>query len=339
MLFALCHAEGNGWVDVDDLSKVSDLRAEPGSLVWGELDVTNLDAGDVELIAEEFGLDRLAVEDAVRPRQRPKLEAYERHHFAILHELYEIDGQLEKKQVSCFVGSNYVLVMHEAAQPLLARVRERVGDLHEQHMEPAHLLYALVDLVVDDYQGHADRLEDEIESIEDAVVGEARARVSAPTTGRHRRENELVQLRLYSVKQQIARLRRFGLPLQRALDWLINPQDQELFPGTIRPLWRDVHDHMLRITSQIRNVDELAEAVLELMRAQQAEELSEVNKKLTGWAAIFAVPTVIGGIYGMNYTLFPPSDGVGMAGFFIAIALMLAGSASLYVVFKGKGWL
>jgi magnesium transporter len=340
VLTALCHSEANGWVEVEDLSKVSELRAEAGSLVWAEVDVAKLEAGDIELIAEEFGLDRLAVEDSVRPRQRPKLEAYERHHFAVLHELYEVDDQLEKRQISCFVGDNYGLVIHEGAFTLLEEVRERLGTLSAQSTDPAHLLHVLVDSVVDEYQDHADRLEEEIEGIEDAVVGEARERVRRPRGRRARtRNNEVVQLRLYAVKQQIARVRRFGLPLQRVLDALANGNGEELLHRGMRPLWRDVHDHMMRIAGQVRNVDELADAVLDLIRTQQAEELSEVNKKLTGWAAIFALPTVIAGIYGMNYTLFPPWRTVGMAGFFIAIGLMVAGSATLYVVFKGKGWL
>jgi magnesium transporter len=271
-------------------------------------------------------------------RQRPKLEAYEAHQFAVLHELYEIDGQLEKRQISCFVGDDYTLIIHEGADQLLDEVRIRLGKANFDQLGPTYLLYVLLDAIVDEYQAHADRLEDTIERIEEAAVGGARERVHRTTPSRtQRREDERVQLQLYSIKQQVARLRRYALPLERVLNWLVEKHGRELLPTGTRKLFRDVHDHTLRIADQVRNIDDLAQAVLDLNRSEQAEDLNQIQKKLSGWAAIFAVPTVIAGIYGMNYRLFPHNDN--SFGFWFAVLLMTTCAILLYLYFKNREWL
>ena len=338
MLMALCHSDETGWVEITNLDTVSDLRADEASLVWGEADMNRLDPGDIATITEEFELDSMAVEDAVRPRQRPKLEVYERHRFAVLHQLHEVDGHLEKKQVSCFVGDDFVLVIHESAAELLAEARKRLRSSSHHTGGPSYRLYVLVDTVVDEYQSHADNLEEAIERIEDEVVGAAQRRVGRSTdTKLRQREDERIQLQLYSIKQQIARLRRYALPLERVLEGLMEPGDSGTSPEGARKLLRDVHDHTLRISDQVHNVDALAQALLDLLHAEQSEDLSEINKRLTGWAAIFAVPTVIASTYGMNYRLWP-ADGTAL-GFWIALGAMVAAAVALFVYFSNKEWL
>src|SRR5918998_1236465 len=119
MLFAICHSEGEGWSKVGDLSTLSELRDRPGNLIWAEIDVADLDEGDVDLIAEEFDLHELAVEDAVKERQRPKVERFGDHVFVVLHQLDEIDRQLEAIQISAFIGPRYMLVFHLGANRTL----------------------------------------------------------------------------------------------------------------------------------------------------------------------------------------------------------------------------
>lgn len=333
----MCHSARTGWVEIENLSSVSDLRSDDTSLVWGEADMTDLDPHDVDTMAEEFELDSLAVQDALRARQRPKLELYDTHRFVVLHQLYERDDHLEKRQVSCFVGDDYLLVIHEGAHDLLAEARARLSRSSQDARKPLYLLYVLLDAVVDEYQTIADSLEDAIERIEDTVVGAARDRVQAGATRSNHREDRRIQLQLYSVKQQIARLRRYALPLERVLDPLVGQHGKEPFPKSSLRLFRDVHDHTLRIADQVRNVDAIAQAVLDLNRAERSQDLNQVNKKLTGWAAIFAVPTVIAGIYGMNYRLFP-ADGTAL-GFWFALAVMVVAAGFLYLYFKNKEWL
>ncbi|HEX2050707.1 MAG TPA: CorA family divalent cation transporter [Actinomycetota bacterium] len=324
MLQATSHSDDAGWTTVDDLDTLSELRARSDRLLWAEADVASLTPGDVATIAEEFGLHPLAVEDAENPRQRPKLEAYENHLFVVVHQLDEVDGQLEAAQIACFVGRNYVLSIHAGATRTLAEAtrRWRAEPPSDRH-DAAELLHVLVDVVVDDYQAHADRLEARVEELEDIAL-------STPAAP--------IQEQVYSVKQQLARLRRYVLPGSRLLEHVVDPGDRqtELSRAT-RELYRDVHDHLLRITDQIHNVDDLTQAVLDLTHSQQAMALNEVTKKLSAWAAIFAVETLIAGIYGMNFRLVPPDQT--LFGFWFALALMAVCGVFLYRYFKTRDWM
>jgi magnesium transporter len=323
MLMAVCHSSLKGWEEVGDLTALSDLRVERGNLLWAEADIANLTNEDVNTIAEEFGLAPLAVEDAIHSRQRPKMESYEHHLFLVFHELDEIDDQLEPRQISCFVGEREVLTLHNGADRTLAAAKNRwQRDQSELAEGPAYLLHTLMDVIVDDYQEIADRLEDEIENLEEIVL----ATPTAP-----------VERQLYNVKQRTARLRRYVLPLRRVLEVLLAPDNQAQIPSETRELFRDVQDHILRIGDQVRNVDDLADAAIDLKRSAEAAALSDVTKRLTAWAAIIAVPTLISGIYGMNLGIFPENGSE--FGFWVVIAVMVVETVFLYAFFKKKGWI
>jgi magnesium transporter len=321
MLLAVCHSKGAGWEQVDDVSTVSDLRAKRGNLVWAEADVTGLSPEDIQVIAEEFDLHPLAVEDTIHLRQRPKVEAYANHLFFVFHELDEIEGQLEAVQLSCFIGERYVLTIHGGAGRVLDEAKKRWQELEDEADHPGHLLHTLLDVVVDDYGAIADRLEEEVELIEEVVLDEP---------------DVAVQKQIYSLKQRTTRLRRYTLPLSRVLDWATEDGRRHL-PEITHDLFRDVNDHVLRMVDQIRSIDDLSQAVLDLTQGAQARTLNEINKKLSAWAAIFAASTVIAGIYGMNFVLVPRDQT--LFGFWFAIALMGVLSLGLYVFFKRKDWL
>ncbi len=321
MLMAVCHST-EGWSEIDDLDRISDLREERGNLLWAEADVSNLTHEDVETIAEEFGLHELAVEDAVHTRQRPKLETYDSHLFLVVHELDEEDGQLEAAQLASFVAENYVLTIHAGATRTISEAKKRWREQERALENPSQLVHTLLDVIVDDYQDIADRLEDEIEQLEEIVL-------ETPYSP--------VQRQLYSLKQKVSRLRRFAIPATRLLDWVIQPDAPQPFAAENVHLFRDVHDHLLRISEQIRNVDDLAQAVLDLTQSAQAQALNEVSKKLTAWAAIFAVETLIAGVYGMNFELVPYSGQV--EGFWFALALMVVSGVALFGFFRRRNWI
>lgn len=322
MLLAVCHSAQGGWEEVQDLDDLSDLRAEEGNLLWAEADVAQLSPADVATIAEEFELHPLAVEDAVHTRQRPKLEAYDNHLFAVLQELDEEDAQLEAIQIACFIGDRYVLTIHAGAKRTLTEAKRRWKEIPLEQQHPSFLLHTLIDVVVDDYQAIADRLEDEMESLEEIVL----ATPHAP-----------IQRQLYELKQRLARLRRYVLPGSRLLDWIVDPDTKKPFSEETAALFRDVHDHITRIGEQVRNVDDLTQAILDLTRAEQAQALNETSKKLSAWAAIFAVGTLIAGIYGMNFKLVPEEHS--LIGFWFAIGLTVVCSVALYINFKKRDWL
>lgn len=322
MLHAACHSEATGWTEVEDPSTLSELRAEAGNLLWAEIAAADLTPEAAAFIGDEFGLHPLAVEDALHGRQRPKIEAYGSHLFTVVHELDEIDGQLEPAQIACFVGDRWVLTVSDGAGRLLEQAKRRwarpEADLSRG---PSALVHTLLDVVVDDYQAIADRLETEVEKLEDVVLAEPSANI---------------QRSIYSVKQRVSRLRRYALPAGRLLDDLTR-LGAPRFPGETEAYFRDVADHIIRITEQIRNVDDLSTAVLDLHRSEQARQLNEVTKKLTGWAAVIAVPTLVASAYGMNFELIPAEGH--LFGFLFAVSLMVALGSSLFVYLKRKGWI
>ena len=321
MLLALCHSAESGWADVDDITQLSELRASGDHLLWAEADVRTLDEKDIALIAEEFGLHQLAVDDAVNTRQRPKIDRYENHLFLVVHELVEVDGQLEATQIGCFLGERYVLTLHAGATRTIEAAKER-WQRESPKQKPSFLLHTLLDVVVDDYQAISDRIEDEVENLEEIALATPEANL---------------QRQLYSVKQRISRLRRYAFPETRILERTLGNGDEHIVSQETEPLFRDVHDHLLRITDQVRNSDDLTDAVLDLTRNAQAAILNETGRKLSAWAAIFAVGTLIAGVYGMNFELIPNEQSI--EGFYFAIGLMVVTSVGMYAYFKSRKWL
>lgn len=320
-VLAVCHSSEDGWTKVDDLSALSDLRARTGNVLWAEADVATLDEKHIGLIAEEFSLHHLAVEDALNTRQRPKFEVYDTHQFLVMHQLEEVNEQLEALQIACFIGERYVLVIHAGATRTLDEAKRRWAEITDPG-HPSLLVHTLVDVVVDDYQTTADRLEDEVEELEELVLGQP----DAP-----------VQRQLYSVKQRLARMRRYVFPATRLMDWASDPEKPHPFSAETAKHFRDIDDHLQRIKDQIGNLDDLDQALLDLIRNEQAAAMGEQQRKLAAWAAIFAVGTFIAGVYGMNFALVP--DEGSLFGFWFAVGLMVFCSVGLFVYFKRRKWL
>ena len=324
MLKALTHRPTDGWVELTDLARISDTISAPDAILWAMADIAALTPADMDTIAEEFGLHHLAVEDALNARQRPKVETYENHLFIVVHQLDEISAQLEARQIASFVGKNYVLTLHDGAGRLVERAIERIRrTVREPGRGPSWVMHTLIDSVVDEYQAIADELESEVEELEEGTLAN-------PLAGSGQQ--------VYSIKQRLARMRRYIMPGSRALSGFVEA-NRAAGPATEQTAayFRDVMDHTLRIGDQIRNVEDLVDAMMEFRRAEQANALNEVTKKLTGWAAIIAIPTLIASIYGMNFALLPREGG--RAGFVFAIASMAASATTLFVYFKRRRWL
>ena len=177
-------------------------------------------------------------------------------------------------------------------------------------------------MVVDDYQLISDKIEDEVENLEEIAL-------STPEAD--------IQRQVYSVKQKVSRLRRYAFPETRILERTIGNGEEHIISAETEPLFRDIHDHLLRITDQVRNADDLTDAVLDLTRHAQAAILNENSRKLSAWAAIFAVGTLIAGVYGMNFELIPNEASI--EGFYFAVGLMVTSSVVMYVYFKRRKWL
>jgi magnesium transporter len=312
-------AAGTEWVPATELPSLSEGGASDG-IFWATGDTTTMTQAEIVEIARRLQLDPMAVEDVLHGRQRPKFEPYQSHLFGIVHQLDDEDGQLEAHQIACFVGESYVLTLHEHASRVIDLTMEQI-QRDQDPSTPAYLIHRLVDVVVDDYQELADTLESEVEELEAEAL---------------RERFPPLKWKLYSVKQRISRLRRYALPVGRALEDVVD-QELPLFPPETAHLFRNVRDHVTRMGDQIRSIDDLSEAVIDLTRADRADALNDVTKKLTSWAAIIAVPTFIASIYGMNFDLIPKPGEI--FGFWFSLALMAVSAIALYIVFKRKDWI
>lgn len=316
MIKAVAFEHGR-WSELQDLERISDLVAADGSLVWAMIDSRDVEPVDLQVIADELGLHPLAVEDSVVHRQRPKIEPYEKHLFAVMHHLTDDGSAIDARQLSCFIGNRWVLTLHQGVP--LELVLPRL-DPPASGQGVSAITHALLDFIVDGYEAIAEQLEGEVDQLEELALGPA---------------HPDLQDRVYAVKRRLVALRRYLVPGERLLRALVG--DMTAVPTETTARFRDVHDHLLRTLDVTRDVSEILDAIVNLQRADQQAEFGEVTKRLTGWAAIVAVPTFIASMYGMNFELIPNEGS--LTGFWIAIASMTISAAWLFAVFKRKHWI
>jgi magnesium transporter len=326
------YVDGRRVAEPDSLQETHDACRRRRGLAWiGLYEPTE---EEFSTVAQEFGLHPLAVEDAVKAHQRPKLERYDGTLFVVLRPARYIDETetVEFGEVHVFVGEDFVVtVRHEEASEL-GEVRRRLeGDPELLRMGPEAILYAVMDRVVDDYVPVVAGLENDIDEIETEVFS----------------GNAGVSRRIYELSREVIQFQRSTEPLPGILEDLVgatvNPELQRYL--------RDVQDHALRITEQVASFRELLKNILSvnltLVGLQQNEEVKALTrasiaqndevKKISAWAAILFAPTLVGTVYGMNFDHMPELHWT--FGYPFALLLMLMVSLSLYAVFKRRGWL
>jgi magnesium transporter len=305
------------------IQDISEILKQPDRFVW-----IGLHEPDAELLAEvqqEFSLHDLAIEDAARAHQRPKLERYGESLFVVLRtaHLDRATGEIEFGETHLFVGPNYVVsVRHGPSLPYI-EVRSRCEanpDLMARG--PGFVLYSLMDFIVDQYFPLVDALEDKLEVLEDNIFSQTLTRETTE--------------RIYQLKRVLLEVKRGVAPLVDMCNRLVRA-DTTLIPDDVRPYFRDVYDHAIRINEMIDVLRELLTTALEANLSLVAVSQNDAMKRLAGWAAIFAVPTMIAGIYGMNFKFMPELDW--LFGYPMAMALMIGACAFLYYKFKRSGWL
>jgi magnesium transporter len=309
-----------GEVAIEDISEV---LKQPDRFVW-----IGLHEPDAELPAEvqkEFSLHDLAVEDAARAHQRPKLERYGESLFIVLRtaHLDRATGEIEFGETHLFVGANYVVSVRHGPSLPYVEVRSRCEaspDLLARG--PGFVLYSLMDFIVDQYFPLVDALEDKLEALEDNIF---RQTLTRETTER-----------IYQLKRILLEVKRGVAPLVDMCNRLMRA-DTTLIPDDVRLYFRDVYDHAIRINEMIDVLRELLTTALEANLSLVAVSQNDAMKRLAGWAAIIAVPTMIAGIYGMNFKFMPELDW--LFGYPMAMALMIGACGFLYYKFKRSGWL
>jgi magnesium transporter len=274
-------------------------------------------------IQQELGLHDLAIEDAHRAHQRPKLEEYGDSLFVVLRTAQLVDGKIRFGETHVFVGPRYVVSVRHGASLSYAEVRTRCESRPALlGRGPGFVLYALMDFVVDNYFPIADALEEQLSELEERVFsGRARARTTH---------------RLYQVKRDLVALKRAVAPLVDVCNRLVR-FDLAFVPEDTRVYFRDVYDHVIRVNETADTLRELLTSALEANLTLVTVQQNEVMKRLAAWAAILAVPTAIAGIYGMNFEFMPELHW--RYGYAAVLGVIAVTCGALYARLKRAGWL
>jgi magnesium transporter len=319
---SVAYADGLRVGDVA-IPDISEVLKEPGRFVW-----VGLHEPDDEMLAEiqqEFSLHDLAVEDAARAHQRPKLERYGDSIFVVLRTAHTdaSTGGLEFGETHLFVGANYVVsVRHGGTLPFADVVARCEANPDLMVKGPVFVLYSIMDFIVDQYFPLVDTYEDKLAELEDNVFQQILPRETTE--------------RVYQLKRDLIEVKRAIAPLVDVCNRLVRG-DVPLVPEDSRVYFRDVYDHVIRINEMVDTLRELLSAALEANLSLVSVSQNEAMKRLAGWAAIVAVPTMIAGVYGMNFKFMPELDWY--LGYPVALTVMVGACAFLYYKFKRSGWL
>ncbi len=323
MIRTRLYRSGNLEASDFDAAQISDHLADPDTVVW--MDLCEPDPADFAVLAQEFGLNPLAVEDATTERQRPKLDHYADHLFITMYGV-AVDpatGELASSELAVFVAGRYLITVRKDRgfdlTPVLA-AWDNAADLAKSGV--GFLLYGLLDVVVDGHFAAVQQLDDGIESLEDLLF--------AP-----RPADAEVQRRSFELRKSLVLLRRLVLPMREVVNSLLR-RELGLADAAMQPYYQDVYDHVVRVTEWTESLRDLVSTILETNLTLQGNRLNEVMKKVTSWAAIIAVPTAVTGFYGMNV----PYPGFGhWSGFLTSLVLLVGLSVGLYVAFRRRNWL
>jgi magnesium transporter len=315
----------NGRLEAEDfpLDDISEHLKDSDAVVW--LDLTDPGQADYDRVQEEFGLHRLAIEDASSPHERPKLSHYPAHMFfnAYAVKFNGGDGGIEVNEVSAFVTDQALITAHGAGFDM-DPVRERWDETQELAGQGVpYLIHGLLDLVVDGQFDAVQALDDELEALEDRLFDET------PQAIRH------VQQRTFRLRKSLGRMRKVIMPMRELVGGLMHSR-QHLVDEEMVPYFQDLYDHVLRVTEFTESLRDFTATILESNLAVQGNRQNTVMKKVTSWAAIIAVPTAVTGYYGQNVP-YPGSEK--LSGFVTSAILIVVLSVVLYVTFKRKDWL
>ena len=305
-----------------ELGRIRKLATEPGDFVWVGLHEPNEE--ELATVEEEFGLHPLAVEDAFLAHQRPKLERYEHTLFLTVKSLWYVDANdaVETGEINMFVGPDFVItVRHGSGSELHSARRDLESKSAVLTHGPSAVVYAVCDRVVDGYLSVMSSLEEDVDEVETSVFSSQRTNDSA---------------RIYTLKREIAEARRAVLPLREPMRRFATGAVPGIDEASA-PFFRDVLDHLNRVAETVDGLDQLLSSAFDAHLAQISVQQNEDMRKISAGAAIVVVPTLIAGVYGMNFQHMPELSWT--YGYAYAVAVMLGASLVLWVWFKRSGWL
>ena len=272
-----------------DIDEISDELAREGTFVWVGLLEPSVEL--VQKLQAEFCLHDLAVEDAYAAHQRPKLEEYGDHLFLVLQTAQLVEGAVTFGETHIFLGGNFVVTVRHGASRSYTKVREHCESAPERLAKgPSYVLYSIMDFVVDNYQPIMDDLEVRFEKFESDLF-------SRDSGSEHLQD-------LYQLKRQLLKLRSAAVPLLDICNQLLRFHS-DIISKEGRAYYRDIYDHVARVTETSDRLREMVAAAMQVDLAQITIRQNEVVKRLAGWGAILAIPTMVFSLYGMNFKVMP----------------------------------
>ncbi len=306
-------------ISLDAISDV--LAVDDGSFVW--VGLYEPEEALLDKLQEEFGLHDLAVEDAQHAHQRPKIEAYGNSLFVAVHTAQVIEDRIRFGETHAFLGPRYLVTVRHGASLSYAPVRGRVEREPELlALGPAYALYAVLDFIVDNYLPIVSEFRDSLNALEQDVFAETFRRDTI--------------VKLYELKRELTQLRLAVAPMQDILSQLTRIHGA-LIPDEVRLYFRDVLDHAVRVNESTDTLREMLTAAMSVNLSLVTIAQGEVVKRLAGWAALLAAPTLIASWYGMNFVHMP--ELAGRYSYAVLIGVVVVVCVALYAYLKKVRWL
>jgi magnesium transporter len=305
------------------IADISEHLSDPNGFVWIGLYEPSEEM--LKQIQEEFNLHDLAVEDAHRAHQRPKIETYGDTLFIVVRtaQINDVTHDIDFGETHFFVGKNFILSIRHGSSRPYSDVRARCESAPQLLRKgPGFALYAVIDWIVDGYFPVIEALEEDLQHLEELIFAEK------PSRGTTRQ--------IYDLKRKLVEIKRAVSPLIDMCTRLMR-FDLDVIPEDTRPYFRDIYDHVIRINEMVDSSREILGTALEANFSLISISQNEVQKRFAGWAAILAVPTLIAGVYGMNFRFMPELDWIYGYPFMLSLTVVIC--LLMYGGFKRAGWL
>lgn len=305
------------------LSLISKIKKSRTSFFW--IDLVAPTEKELAVIGTELNLNKLALEDAFAGRQRPKLEHYESHIFinAYTARFKRKSKRLASEEIAIFVTSNGLITVRDDESFPLDELLRRWDDNSELATHGvSYLLWCLLDVIVDGYFDAVEELDFEVEALEESMFASDRVDIE-------------IQKRTYELRKALVLLRRLAVPMREVLNPLVRGDYKQIGSGMF-PYFQDIYDHIMRVADWTESLRDLITTLLETNLTIQSNNMNLIMKKVTSWAAIIAVPTLITGYFGQNIPFWGFEQ---VWGVYISIGMMIGASGFLYWAFKRNDWL
>lgn len=307
---------------------MTEVRERHGGFVW--IGLHEPDQQQINGVAETFGLHELAVEDAVHAHQRPKLERYDETLFMVLKTVRYVPDRaratnsdiVESGELMIFLGRDFVITVRHGQQAELTRVRNELEQSPDHlALGPAAVVHGIADHVVDSYLEVTESVQDDIDSIETEVF--------APRTSVEAEQ-------IYLMKREVMQLRRAVMPLSQPLQRLAGGYTAHV-PDQVRSYFRNVEDHLATVSERVASFDELLTTLVDATLAKITLQQNTDMRKISAWVAIISTPTMIAGIYGMNFDKMPETRWA--FGYPVTLLVMMLACVMLFKIFRRNNWL